>query len=334
MQISTIRVGEGLAFAESLPLCLEGILAAAGAQTRYDELNCALGSSFAVCARRGDTTPGEWASLARDTHLADAAALFGVRVRDLHPCCAADGLAAAPEYQEHFVDSYVPLIRGSLESGEAVLAWRGWAGKLGVQWGVLTGGTDGGLGLEGVVPGAEKPVPLTSAALQCYVVEAVAPRVPDSAEVLRCGVEAVARLTEHAASSSTGLATGVDAYDCWAASLDAEGSAAVSPVHAAFAGNVVGNREAGIRFLGALRNLAAGGLTREIGGLLTSCETTAGLLKQLIGTVESGAADARRQALGQLGRVQSAERETADRLGDLRRVLCRHTALSQGQGRC
>ena len=312
MSLSSILISNGPTPSESLTRSLRAVLAWAGLQVDYDEVNTALGLSFLICAREEEPSPTAWKYLARDVCLAEAAGLFGVRARALHPRPAAEGLAATPEYQGHFVDSYVPLIKQSLRENQPALTWQGWPGEMAPLWGVLTGETDAGLGLSGVVTGSDEPVPLTSAAIQCYVVEEITPtpQRPQAASVLRCGIDAVHRLGGHPAGEPPDLISGPDAYDCWTRRLEAETAPPAAAEHIAFATAVASNRQAAGRFLEARQESLPGKLKPQIETLRASCQATVDALAQVIDAFESGGKDVRRTAAPHLRAAQSAERQT------------------------
>jgi hypothetical protein len=186
MDLSRIRPPVQPDLPESLTAALVELLRAAGGHTSPADMNAALGISFVTLATT-NPDPAEWVQAGRDFNVEPAAALFGIRLRDLHPRDAAAGLRSAPEFQQHFADSYYPLIRRSLEHHEPVLAYRGWPGTACRNWGVITGVDKDGR-LTGVVLAADSIVALESAAVQCYVVESVSPAEPANQAIAQCTI--------------------------------------------------------------------------------------------------------------------------------------------------
>ncbi len=155
---------------ESLALCLRALLADGQPDPPpYDELVVTLGLGSAMTAAPGECL-GWWWTYARELALPQAAALYGLRLRGLHPRQASAGLDRSPEFAQHFVDSYVPLIRAALAHEQPVLVWRGWPRPADRHWGVLVA-ADGGQ-LSGYTLGCEgRTVPFVGPAHQVYVVE-------------------------------------------------------------------------------------------------------------------------------------------------------------------
>lgn len=129
---------------ESLALCLREVLAAQGRPCTYEQLVAALGLGLATAAAPGEPV-GQWPTFGRDAALRPAAELLGLGLRELHPPEAARGLHRVKEFADHFVDSYLPLIRAALAHGQTVLAWRGWPPPAEGLWGLLVEEAEGRL---------------------------------------------------------------------------------------------------------------------------------------------------------------------------------------------
>jgi len=204
---------------ESLATCLRAVLARFDDPRPTTELVTALGLGAAVVAVPSDELAA-WGTYARDARLVETAELYGLRLRPLHPADAARGLKGAPEFRQHYLDSYVPLIVAALEHGQSVLAWQGWPAPSERLWGVITHRED--RRLRGHAPGFDgEAVDLAGPALQVYVVEGHDPP--------RAGLTA-GRLLAHAAGlmremwNGTWAAdpewlSGRAAYEAWKAAL-------------------------------------------------------------------------------------------------------------------
>lgn len=210
---------------ESLALALRAVIEAAGGEADYDPLCAALGVSFAAVAVRVEPAPGWWMTCGRDAFLAEAASLFGLRLRDLHPADVGIEMAGADEFPQHFDASYLPLIQRALTNGQPVLTWRGWPGVSEPFWGVLTGST--AQGLTGVVMWSQGPQPLERPALQAYVVEDCTPVLPPRDRLFHLAMQhahAYMNLAPFApvlpGMGEPALVTGPAAFDAWERWLD------------------------------------------------------------------------------------------------------------------
>lgn len=175
---------------EPLAQVLHALPAGAARDVCCEEWVSLLGLGMALTAVDWEC-PRFWATYARHAHLPAAAALHGLRLRDLHPPDAAVGLQTSAEFPQHFSDSYVPLIERALEHGQPVLAWRGWPAPAEREWGVIVA-ADGGR-LLGYAPGCgEAPVALEGAAHQVYVVEERRPAEPAAAARFAAATRATA----------------------------------------------------------------------------------------------------------------------------------------------
>ena len=220
MQLQWIESAE---HTESLAVCLRAVLAGQGCERTYAELVAALGLGSLIVAVAGEC-PAQWALQARDAGLRETSELYGVRLRELHPTEAAEGLAQSAEFAGHFRDSYVPLIRRALEHEQLVLAWQGWPEPQTGQWGVIDRVEHGKLA--GCTIGfGGRPTPFHGPALQVFVVEKCGPVDPDSitSAVLWSRVAgAAAAQWSGQWTSAVQTHTGDTAYGTWIAALSGD----------------------------------------------------------------------------------------------------------------
>jgi hypothetical protein len=172
-----IRWSEARNHYESLAVSLRAVLASLNADHPYDELVATLGLGAATVATADDSL-GWWCTYARDASLVETAKLYGLRLRELHPAEAAQGLSRSAEYAQHFRDSYVPLIARALEHDQLVLAWRGWPEPCDRLWGVITDIRDEQLSGHTLWHDGQS-LAFTGPAHQVYVVEEFCPPAPD-----------------------------------------------------------------------------------------------------------------------------------------------------------
>jgi len=210
----------------------------------------ALGLPFLLCADPDAPNVASWSGLANDVGLVEAAALFGIRLRALHPRSAAAGVDPRHEFALHFRDSYVPLIRRALAHNQTVLCWRGWPDPMQYAWGLVTDGRADSDELTGKIAGCAQPLPLATAALQCYVVEEVNAQLASPADVLACGATAVARLHEECAAAGPHIA-GAFSWHLWCERLSASAHAAQIDDHRHLAIELIRDRNSGLRWLTA-----------------------------------------------------------------------------------
>ncbi|MBI4717796.1 MAG: hypothetical protein HY763_08340 [Planctomycetes bacterium] len=204
----------------SLTSALGFVARRAGTDLDRDDLHAALGLSLMICAVPGEPDLARWITYARDAFLPQAASLFGMTVRDLHPPRAAHGLHRAAEFAQHFEASYAPLVRRALENGQPVLAWQGWEGQADGLWGVIESTTREGVGFAGrpfpaSAPSPASPLPLTRPPTQVYVVEAPVPRTPREGVLVAQALELARRTINNTADTVAGAVTGLPALDAW-----------------------------------------------------------------------------------------------------------------------
>lgn len=152
----------------SLPLCLRAVFFDSSQAPSYDELLAILGlGSLAVAPKSDDDFDVLYA---QETYLSATAALFGVRLRELHPRRTARGLDHSAEFPQHFIDSYIPLIARAYDVGQPTLVCRGWPPPRQHEWGLIT--RVSGESLAGMTIGHQgEPVPLIGPPLFAYVIE-------------------------------------------------------------------------------------------------------------------------------------------------------------------
>ncbi len=209
----------------SLPSALEVVARSLGHAIDHDALCAAMGLSFMLCCPHNDEPLCHWPMFARDAFLPEAARLFGMEIREIHPPEAAHGLSGMREFDQHFDASYKPLIRNALRHGQPVLAWRGWPDEHELLWGRIQHECAAGIGFAGSIFGRRgteiaKELVLQTPPVQLYVVERTVPRIPKADELID-GVLKHARCVLHnELGGRFDVITGPQAYDEWIRRLD------------------------------------------------------------------------------------------------------------------
>ncbi|MCH7527588.1 MAG: hypothetical protein IID39_09135 [Planctomycetes bacterium] len=215
-----------------------------------------------------------------DAFLVEAAAMFGVRMRALHPPESSEGLAECPEFAQHFEASYTPLIRRALENAQPVLAWRGWPDYREALWGIITAESPDGVRFAGTVMwSGGKRMALVAPPVQFYVVEEVLPRKPQDEELMRAGIVRARAAVHSEAVRSADVVSGRAAYDLWINRLTHKD---VCPTcgdrsnhcHVQHARFITSNRRSAIRFLQHYRDGVAGSLHALIDAVIAQCRGT------------------------------------------------------------
>lgn len=266
----------------SLTNAMVSCAAASGCDIDASALHMALGLSMVPCATPADTYIGDWPMYARDAFLVDAAALFGMTVRDLHPPDAARGLGGAAEFAQHFDASYKPLILRALENDQPVICGRGFAGHGRLMWGRILESCDEGVGFRGAVysgavadglcePGdattdgaAVDTEILQTPPVQVYVVESMVPKAADPVDVLRAGVSHAKRALSGRVGSGLGVMMGLGAIDAWTNVLHSiRGAGPARPGldqnHVQLAASISKGLTSTVHFLSTLQASGAGG---------------------------------------------------------------------------
>jgi hypothetical protein len=313
----------------SLPLSLHVLAGDAGYEIDCDDLNAAMGLSWMTTAVPGEDDPARWAMYARDAFLVEAARLFGMTIRDIHPPEAARGLDGLPEFEQHFDASYRPLILRALEHRQPVLAWQGWPGDRRMLWGIITETGDGGVGFSGRVPRSSEARPcadergstvpststvschdrvtLESPPVQLYIVETITPTQPDPQELLDLALGNGRRIFDNALADRFGVITGTAAYDAWIARRQKVGRAspaeaqpeapclaepdlpALAHAHRQLAGSVLTAHKSAIRFLERHHPRVSGDLRSRLDVLTRSCHTIVTSLREWLDAADAAA---------------------------------------------
>lgn len=272
---------DSIEHAETLTLAIQSVLRRAGLEIDYATIGTVLGISFVTCASDRQRRPRAWATACRDLQLLRQSALFGVRLRDLHPPEASLGLDEVNEFALHFQDSYVPLIRRALDAGQCVLAWQGWPHPYGGAWGVISAAAGGAYKLSGTVDGCGEMAELVSPPIQCYVVEQVEPRRPDASALAAAAVEAAATAVGSAAAGTAGWVIGPAAYDVWIDvvrdDIGGRSWSSLAADHAWLAASLAANRRTAARFFGAIGTEDA----LDVRPLVRRCEDVADVLESM-----------------------------------------------------
>ena len=245
-----------------------------------------------------------WASVGHDAFLVEAAQLWGLNLRAVHPPAAACGLERAAEFRQHFDASYRPLVLRALEHGQPVLGWTGprpiaeeGACTGPARWVLITHATTDGVGLAGLTPpraktcagdsnGTAAPANAAGAGdagqtfvfaeppVQLYVVETVAATEAEPAQVLRVALRHAWALLHNELAGTLGLTTGPRCLDAW------KEQAATTRGHACLAQHVVAGMRLGARFF--RRHAASAGDEAPIVAMLGDiCEETLVALEPL-----------------------------------------------------
>ncbi len=261
----------------SLPLSLMALLKWSGGDVRYRSVNAALGLSVRTTAVRGSTCMGWWSTHDCDRFLVEAAAMFGMRLRPVHPPAAAVGLADHEPFDQHFEASYAPLIRTALDHKQPVLAWCGWPDARASLWGIITTTCDDGIGFAGTTMWShEQLVALIRPPIQLYIVEEIRPRHPDNAQLLRTAVSRFHAVLCDQQDDNSHILSGVAAYDEWLRRLSTpdvcpscgSGGGKCHVQHARF---ICSDRASAMRFFEHHRDGSEGKLRAAIEALIAEC---------------------------------------------------------------
>jgi hypothetical protein len=193
---------------QSLPQALHSVLSSRGVRASTVEWSALLGLGTALVAAP-ERPMREWNRLTRDGWLIEGAAAIGVQLREMHPPSAATRLETSHEFDAHFRDSYLPLVRGALAQDLPVLAWRGWPAPCELHWGVLSDVRDETA--YGRVAGQPPIVALSGPAHQVYVIEQVAPLALDQTTLLRAAQQAASAFWNGLVQRSDGVLVGAHA---------------------------------------------------------------------------------------------------------------------------
>lgn len=166
--LNALRIASNPNQPESLALCLRAILGWSGSHLDYRELCCALGTAMMVSYCRTARSEDRWNMFGRHAFVEETAREAGLELRALHPPQAAPKPPAPSEFELHWRDSYMPLVRASLERGEPVLAWMGWPPPDDSHWGIIAAIDHDGVA-RGLTPGCGSvPVRLAGPPVQVY----------------------------------------------------------------------------------------------------------------------------------------------------------------------
>ncbi len=300
---------------------------AAGGEPCYRDINAALGLSFMVCVRDTRRSLASWMTEGRDVFLIPTAALFGIRLRELHPPGAAVGLETLPEFAQHFEASYRPLIKTAIENNQPVLVWRGWPGDAAEQWGVVTAISDEGIGLCGatVTSGGDEVV-LTAPPVQMHIVEEIKPKVPPEGELLRLAVRNARLVLEDKTDRRFGITTGPDVYRSWRQRLPSEKASETEPAadaksHHRMAEAIVHARRSAVEFLSHHCERLGNPARVAIDGAVVECR---GVIRALLpfcdlGTVRGllQSEEGREKLAGGIKSAQAHEARLRDHIADL-----------------
>jgi hypothetical protein len=271
----------------ALPRTLGAALEHLGSTIDVDDLGAAMGLPVMLAAPWDDRPLKRWPGLARDAFLVDAAHLFGIPIRELHPPEAARGLESVDEYAQHFDASYRPLILRALEHGQPVLAWLG-ANDFGNEfpiWGRIVDGAEQGIGLKAAYYAAADSsgssgsvvVTLSKPPVQVYVVEETVPAAPPPAEIRRCAWDHWQAILSNRVGDRFGVITGPGAFDAWIDRLDSasaasEDAVAVVQGHQCLARATVAAHQAAVAFIDKMLGKGIGQEVSRAMSLRDACQ--------------------------------------------------------------
>ncbi|HOA72374.1 MAG TPA: hypothetical protein PL151_11270 [Phycisphaerae bacterium] len=325
MDLNTIAIREEAGRHESLALALRAVAEAAGGEVDYDCLCAAMGVSFAAVSVRAEPAPGWWMTYGRDAFVEPAAALFGIRLRNLQPPAVGLEMTQAVEFPQHFEASYKPLIQRALENGQPVIAWQGWPGVSGMFWGVITDAS--GEAMSGTTMWAGSPhVQMVSPAVQCYVVEDCTPGLPPRDRLLAMAMRHADAYMNRAPFQLTAedglpaMITGPAAFDAWETWLsetefgppDQDASWREHRQHAEF---IVSSFRSAAGFLQWIRSAAPRERQDAVGAMIDACHEIVTRLTP--STDEAGvrdaftSADGRQQLLAAVHVAEACNRRLA-----------------------
>ncbi|NOT01259.1 MAG: hypothetical protein HOP29_11595 [Phycisphaerales bacterium] len=288
MNLATLVVHDAPSQFSSLTHSLFALLRGSGIDASYDDLHAALGLSFRMVAAPPPTCPAQWFTYGEDLYLEDTAALYGVQLRPLHPRAAAAGLDDYDAYRQHFLASYVPLIRTALAHDQAVLAWRGWPDAGANDWGIVTTHHHFGMELAGTTVSAHgHVVPLLDPPHQCYVVEQVDPRQLRPLDILSI---TVARAIECSSSSGESIDKMVVGPAAWNAWLERVGNRVTCPAighhgpacHIHLARIIIAARESALRFFQFHRDELGPQRRTAFDTVIDACGRTVTALRRIV----------------------------------------------------
>jgi len=272
----------------SLTHALRHVALCGGRELDVDDLHAALGLSFMTVAVPSLERVSLWPLAARDAFLVEAAQLFGMTVREVHPPEAARGLDGAEEFAQHFDASYRPLIETALAHGQPVLAWAGWTGAAERLWGLVNGPGEGPIGFAGTIIGADGAVnghhvPFSRPPMQLYVVETVSARTAAPDELLRCAIAHAGAALGNRLSERFAVVTGPEAFDAWAARIACPSERQAGPCseaveHGRLAGSVIAAHRSGLRFLQRWTEACGDGRRDLLQALARGCQDLVGAL--------------------------------------------------------
>lgn len=267
-----------------------------------DDLAAALGHSLMICAVPSEEDHARWPMYARDGLLVEAANLFGMTIRAVHPPEAAIGLHREEAFGQHFDASYRPFILAALKNRQPVLAWRGWGGEEALSWGVIQSTCDDGVGFAGTVwaaPDRPEAHVLRHPPAQLYTVERIDPVSPPPEALAMAAIDHAARVLDSEFGAPFGAITGSKACDLWRERA-AEGSA-----NAAFAAAIIDAHGSALRFFERAR----------AAGSTAVAPTLERLLPLIQDAIDALGAASTSEASSAIGRARDVYAEMATILG-------------------
>lgn len=204
---------------QSLLLSLEAVLAVYGRCVPRDELAAVLGDAF-MLTYAAEARPGEqWNTYGRHAFVESAARLYGLELRDLHPPDAAPLPLTPPEFEDHFTDSYLPLVRTALEHDHPALVWMGWPLPHRAIWGVITAyDPSRRVCLGQSIYSGGRPVTLATAPVQVYTVQEFRESDSPPSAIIDAALDHAAIVLGNRLPAKYRVVSGVQALENWRAS--------------------------------------------------------------------------------------------------------------------
>ncbi|MFQ5462886.1 MAG: hypothetical protein ACE5E5_09690 [Phycisphaerae bacterium] len=258
-----------------------------------DDVHAVLGLSMCLCTHPAYPYPAQWSAYARDARIVQAASALGACLRALHPPEAATGLNGASEFAQHFQASYRPLVLHALQNQQPVLAWQGWPGEDRLSWGLITGESNGDVGLTGMIWTEDhagqwrsrSPLVLDTPPVQVYIVESVGTQPGGGSDLLRCAVSSALVMLGPATATRFGVLTGSGAVAFWMGELRKRGGGSMAPTqatgHQQLAASISRSVKSALRFLKKRQEGADERIAGPLNSVIAACTMVGHHLREL-----------------------------------------------------
>lgn len=220
-RLSAVQVADCDDPTQSLLLSLEAALSVYGRCVPRDELAAVVGDAL-MLTYAAEARPGEhWNIYGRHAFLESAARLYGLELRDLHPPDAAPLPMTPPEFEAHFTDSYLPLVRSALEHDHPALAWMGWPPPQRTIWGVITAyDPSHGVCVGHSIYSGGQAVALAASPVQVYTVQEYHETDSPQSAIIEAALNHAAIVLANRLPAKYRAVTGVAALEKWRAAVE------------------------------------------------------------------------------------------------------------------